>query len=52
MPTHKTVSANTPDDLRVFFSINSSLAKKNRTDSRWRLSFDSWADGNLKLRLL
>ena len=38
--THKAVSANRPHDLRIPFSINSLLAEKNRTHSRWRLFLD------------
>jgi len=35
--THNTVSANKADDLRIPFSIDSLLARENRTRSRSRL---------------
>jgi hypothetical protein len=38
--THKAVSTNRPHDLRIPFSINSSLAEKDRTHSRSWLFFD------------
>src|SRR4029453_13069922 len=38
--THNTVSANSAHDLRIPFSMDSFLAKENRTRSQWRLFLD------------
>ena len=47
MYTHRTASANSVYDLEIAFTINGLLAKKNRTHSQYRLSFDLVSQWNL-----